>query len=77
MQHYRKQIRSQWVSKFKGSASIPWSEKSSRFTTRFETYAIDVLQATDVTKASKILRITRDEAWHIMDKAVNRGLARK
>ena len=58
-------------------ANIPWSEKSSRFTIGFETHAIDVLQSTDVTKASAILGISWDEAWHIMDKAVDRGLARK
>ena len=57
--------------------NIPWSEKSSRFTTRFETHAIEVLQSTDVTKASSILGISWDQAWHIMDKAVERGLARK
>ncbi|EQD56856.1 transposase, IS204/IS1001/IS1096/IS1165 family protein [mine drainage metagenome] len=37
---------------------IPWAEKSSRFTTRFETHAIEVLQSTDVTKASAILGIS-------------------
>ena len=57
--------------------NLPWSERLSRFTTRFETHAIDVLKATDVTNASKILSITWDEAWHIMDKAVDRGLAGK
>jgi len=58
-------------------ATIPWSEKSSRFTTRFETHAIEVLQSTDVTKASTILETSWDQAWHIMDKAVKRGLSRK
>ena len=56
---------------------IPWSEKSSRFTARFETHAIEVLQSTDVTKASAIPGIRWDQAWHIMDKAVERGLAGK
>ena len=46
-------------------------KKFKEFTTGFETHAIDVLKATDVTNASKILSITWDEAWHIMDKAVN------
>ncbi|EQD26829.1 transposase IS204/IS1001/IS1096/IS1165 family protein, partial [mine drainage metagenome] len=57
--------------------TIPWSERLSRFTTRFETHAIEVLQSTDVKKASSILGITWNEGWHIMDKAVKRGLSRK
>ena len=35
-----------------------WSEKSSRFTERFEAHAIDVLSSTDMTKASRILGIS-------------------
>ncbi len=58
-------------------ANIPWPEKSSRFTTRFETHAIEVLQPTDVAKASSIPGISWNQAWHIIDKAVERGLARK
>ena len=56
---------------------LPWSERSARFTTRFENHAIEVLQSTDIKKASSILGITWNEGWHIMDKAVKRGLARK
>lgn len=58
-------------------ADMPWSERSSRFTTGFEVMAIDVLISTDVKSASGILGITWNEAWHIMQKAVSRGLARK
>ena len=54
-----------------------WSEKSSRFTERFEVHAIDVLSSMDTTSASRILGISWDEAWNIMYKAVKRGLARK
>ncbi|EQD25935.1 transposase IS204/IS1001/IS1096/IS1165 family protein, partial [mine drainage metagenome] len=54
-----------------------WSEKGSRFTNRFEVHAIDVLSSTDVKKGSLILGISWDQAWHIMQKAVSRGLARK
>jgi transposase len=54
-----------------------WSEKSSRFTERFEAHAIDVLSSTDVKKGSLILGISWDQAWHIMHEGVGRGLARK
>ena len=33
-------------------ANIQWSEKSSRFTLRFEAHSIEVLQSTDVKKTS-------------------------
>lgn len=37
---------------------IPWAERLSRFTMRFEAYAIDILMGTDVTHASRSLGIT-------------------
>jgi transposase len=58
-------------------AALPWSEPMSRFTALFERLAIDVLQQTSVTGAMRILKISWDQAWHIMDRAVARGLARK
>ena len=58
-------------------AKAEWSEKSSRFTERFEAHAIDVLLSTDTKNASRILGISWDEAWNIMDRAVKRGIARK
>ena len=59
-------------------AKVPWAEKSSRFTLMFERFAIDVLQATQtVTGAMSILRISRDQSWHILTRAVKRGQARK
>lgn len=56
---------------------VPWAEPKSRFTALFERMAIDVLKETDVTGAARILRITWDEAWHIMEQAVARGQDRK
>lgn len=56
---------------------IPWAESKSRFTLLFERLAIDVLQQCDVTGATKILRISWDEAWRIMERAVERGRLRK
>ena len=53
---------------------LPWAEARSRFTALFEWLAIEVLLHTDVKGASQILRITWDEAWHLMERAVERGL---
>ncbi len=59
-------------------AKVPWAEKSSRFTLMFERFAIDLLQATQtVTGAMGILRISWDQTWHILTRAVKRGQARK
>ena len=56
---------------------VPWAEPHSRFTTLFERLAIDVLGACDVAAAAGLLRLSWDEAWHLMDRAVARGLAAK
>ena len=57
--------------------SLPWAQSGSRFTNLFEALAIDVLLAANVKKAAEILRITWDEAWHLMERAVLRGRAAK
>ena len=57
---------------------LPWAEGSGRFTSLFERLAIDVLRETSVLGATTILRISWDEAWGIMLRAVARGkLAKK
>lgn len=56
---------------------LPWAEPHSRFTALFERLAIDVLLETDVQGATRILRITWDEAWRLMERAVARGQRRK
>jgi len=56
---------------------LPWAEARARFTDLFERLAIDVLKETDVQGATRILRISWDEAWHIMERAVGRGQLRK
>ena len=59
-------------------ARLPWAEKNSRFTLFFERFAIDVLLATQTVKgACSILKISWDESWHILEKAVARGKACK
>jgi transposase len=52
---------------------VPWAEPHARFTLLFERLAIDVLQECDIRGASRILRISWDEAWHLMERAVARG----
>ena len=52
---------------------LPWAEPKARFTSLFERLAIDVLQETDILGATRILRISWDEAWHILERAVERG----
>ncbi len=60
------------------TASVPWAEKSSRFTLMFVRFAIDVLLATQTVEgACALLRTTWDETWSILQKAVSRGKARK
>jgi transposase len=56
---------------------LPWADAKARFTALFERFAIDVLQESDVFGATRILRISWDEAWHILERAVARGLVAK
>jgi len=56
---------------------VPWAEGWSRFSMLFERFAIDVLQETSIEAGTRLLGISWDEAWGIMDRAVKRGQARK
>jgi transposase len=53
--------------------SVPWAPAEARFTTAFERHAIDVLLEADVLGAARLLRISWDEAWNVMERAVRRG----
>jgi transposase len=56
----------------------PWAEARSRFTLLMERFAIEVLsRAATIKAAAGILRISWDEAWGIVERAVARGLARR
>jgi len=57
--------------------ALPWAEPMSRFTVLFERLAIDVLKECDVVGACRILRLSWDEGWHLMERAVARGLLRR
>ena len=56
---------------------MPWAAPRSRFTLLFERLAIDVLRQCDVSGATRILRISWDAAWGLMERAVTRGRHRK
>lgn len=56
---------------------VPWAEPHARFTVLFERFAIEVLRDTHIEAGTQILRISWDEAWHMMERAVHRGLRRK
>jgi transposase len=56
---------------------LPWADAKARFTLLFERLAIDVLRESDILGATRILRISWDEAWHILERAVERGLMAK
>lgn len=56
---------------------LPWAEPHARFTSLFERFAIEVLRHTTIQAGRLILRISWHEAWHVMERAVKRGLRRK
>jgi transposase len=57
---------------------VPWAEARSRFTMLMERLIIDLIQqCSTVIGACRIARITWDEAWGVMSRAVGRGRARK
>lgn len=56
---------------------LPWAEPHARFTVLFERFAIEVLSHTNIQAGRQILGISWDEAWHVMERAVERGLQRK
>jgi transposase len=53
--------------------SVPWALPGSRFTLPFERHAIDTLLETDVLGGARLLKLSWDEAWHLMERAVERG----
>ena len=52
---------------------VPWALPEARFTSAFESHAIDVLLETNVQGATRLLQISWDEAWNLMERAVARG----
>jgi len=56
---------------------LAWAEPHARFTVLFERFAIEVLSHTHIEAGRRILRISWDEAWHLLERAVQRGERRK
>lgn len=57
---------------------VPWAEPRARFTMLMERLVIDVvLQCSTLSGACRLLRISWDEAWRVMERAVRRGQARR
>ena len=57
---------------------VPWAEPRSRFTMLMERLIIDLIQqCSTVIGACRIARVSWDEAWGVMRRAVARGRARK
>jgi len=58
--------------------SVPWAESKGRFTLLMERLIIDLLnECATVTGACRIARISWDECWGVMERAVRRGQKRK
>lgn len=56
---------------------VPWAEAGSRFTAMFESLAIDWLKEASITAVARRLRMSWDEVDGVMQRAVQRGLARR
>lgn len=56
---------------------VPWAESGSGFTALFEALAISWLKVAPVNAVAERMKISWDEAWGIMDRAVRRGLERR
>jgi transposase len=59
------------------TVKLPWAEQRSRFTLLFERLAIDWLSAASQKAVAERLDLSWDEIHGIMERAVERGLARR
>jgi transposase len=58
--------------------AVPWAGKHSRFTLLFEAFAVEVLTAcANVKRAAELLKLDWQTVHGIMQRAVERGLARR
>lgn len=56
---------------------VPWAEAGIGFTAMFETLAISWLKVAPMSAVAERLRISWDQAWGMMNRAVDRGLDRR
>ena len=60
------------------TCEVPWAEPHGRFTLMFEAFAVRVLQAAaSISQAQQLLRLSWSSLQTIMDRAVERGMARR
>lgn len=60
------------------TAALPWASPGARFTEMFETRVLDTLQGLqNITACCRVLSITWDQAYAVMERAVKRGLSRR
>lgn len=58
--------------------AVPWAEPGSRFTVHFEAFAVEVIAACrSLTRAADLLRLHWDSVQRLIERAVERGLARR
>ena len=57
--------------------AVPWALPGARCTLAFEKHAIATLLEAAVLGAARLLRISWDEAWGFLERAVQRGLKAK
>jgi transposase len=58
--------------------TVPWAEPGSRFTVHFEAFAVEVIAACrSLTQAPGLLRLHWDSVQRLIERAVERGLARR
>ena len=58
-------------------AVIPWTEKRYIFTLRFETRSIRMFQNIVTYNFTDIMKLSWNQAWNILERAVKRGIERK
>ncbi len=56
---------------------VPWSEPNSRYSLAFEAWVVDLCRATSLTRVSTLTGLGWDAVDGIMQRAVERGLARR
>jgi transposase len=60
------------------NVKLPWAEPGGRFTVMMERFVIRVLEhCQNITAACQLLGLNWDQAAHVMERAVERGLARR
>lgn len=58
--------------------AVPWAEPLARFTLLMERFVIELLKQCQTVKAAcSLANISWDQAWHVLERAVARGQARK